>query len=213
MTRLIIVRHGQSEANLQGIFAGQLDVELSELGHLQAERTAEYIAENYNIDRIYASDLKRAYGTAKHLADKLGTEIIKAPNMREINAGEWDGRKFGDLLKDYAEDYGVWINDIGRARCTGGETTVGLSERISAEIARIAEENEGKTVVIATHATPIRVMQCLWQGYTIADMNKISWVSNASVTVAELEGGQAELTLVGFDGHLEGCATTLPPNV
>ena len=213
MTRLIIVRHGQSEANLQGIFAGQLDVELSKLGHTQAERTAEHIMENYKVDKVYASDLKRAYSTAKHLADKLGTEIIATQGMREINAGKWDGQKFDDIPSLYSKDYDVWINDIGNARCTDGETTVELSERIMAEIMRIAKENDGKTVMVATHATPIRVMQCLWQVNDLREMKNIPWVSNASVTVAEVENGKVELKLVGYDEHLSDCATALPANV
>ena len=63
MTTLILVRHGQSESNLKHIFCGQTDVKLTEKGHAQAKKTAEYIIKNYKIDKIYSSDLQRAYDT------------------------------------------------------------------------------------------------------------------------------------------------------
>ena len=60
MTRLLFVRHGQSEANLEGVFAGQIDPALTELGYRQAECTAEFIAKTYQVDAVYSSDLQRA---------------------------------------------------------------------------------------------------------------------------------------------------------
>ena len=63
MTRLLFVRHGQSEANLEGVFAGQIDPALTELGYRQAECTAEFIAKTYSVDAVYSSDLQRAYHT------------------------------------------------------------------------------------------------------------------------------------------------------
>ena len=72
MTRLLFVRHGQSKANLDGVFAGQIDPALTELGCRQAECTAEFIAENYKVDAVYSSDLQRAYQTG--LA--VGTPVV-----------------------------------------------------------------------------------------------------------------------------------------
>ena len=73
MTTLIFVRHGESLANLQNLFAGHYDIPLTELGHTQAERTAQYL-DRYHIDHIYASDLQRAYQTAEHTAARQGSE-------------------------------------------------------------------------------------------------------------------------------------------
>lgn len=212
MTTLILVRHGQSLANLEEVYAGHSDFDLSPKGHKQAETTAEYIINNYTVDKIYSSDLKRAYSTAKKVADKLGIDIITDENLREIYAGEWESTPFNVLTKKYRDDYSVWLNDIGNSTCTGGESVKHLAKRILDALTKIASENDGKTVLVAFHATPIRAMQCLWQGKTLDEMKDISWVSNASVSVAEYENGGFKLLSVGEDAHLSTLKTELPSN-
>ena len=213
MTKLVIIRHGHSMANMIRSFAGHTDAELSPVGEKQVVKTAEYVAENYKVDKIYASDLKRAYSTARAVSEKTGIEITPSENLREIFAGEWEGRLFDDLLVEYPEDYGTWKNDIGNARCTGGEAVQELSARILKEVEKIARENDGKTVVIATHATPVRCMERAWRGKTFDEMKDIPWVTNASVTEAVYENGKFALSFAGKDEHLSDIATALPKNV
>ena len=213
MTKLLFVRHGQSMANLDAVFAGHYDVDLSDLGYRQAEKTAEYIMSEYNVDVIYASDLKRAYKTAKSLADKFGMDVIKTKGMREIQCGEWDGKKFSELLEIFPDSYGQWVCDIGNAKCPGGESVCELEERIMRTVREIAEENDGKTVVIATHATPIRIMQTRWQGMDLSHMKDVAWVSNASVTVVDFDGEEFKIERAGYDAHLADIKTKLPTNV
>ena len=213
MTRLILIRHGESQANRQDLFAGNYDAELEENGITQARITAKYVADSYKIDKIYASDLRRAYSTAQALADELGLDIEKSPQMREISTGEWEGMKFSDIAEKYPNEYKEWTEHIGIARCPNGESTCELGQRIMRELQRIAEENEGKTVAIATHATPIRVSQCLITHGSLERMQNVPWVSNASVTVYTYQNGVWSIEAVSLDSHLEGCKTVLPPNV
>jgi len=88
--KLYLIRHGESEANLRGIFASHLAYPLTPKGHEQAEQTALYL-KNERIDRIYSSDLPRAYETAVHIAAYHGKEILPHPGLREIYAGDWEG--------------------------------------------------------------------------------------------------------------------------
>ena len=99
MTRILLVRHGESAANGKGFFAGHLDIDLSELGYRQAESTANYIAEKYNVDAVYSSDLMRASHTAEVIAKKIGISIQTNENLREIFAGDWQGLTFDELQK------------------------------------------------------------------------------------------------------------------
>lgn len=213
MTTLILVRHGQSEANLAGTFAGQSDVELLEMGIMQAQKTAEYIAEHYKTDIVYASDLKRAYKTGEIIANLTKTKIIPDKNLREIYAGEWQGKKFDALTTIYKEDYSIWLQDIGNSHCTGGESAEQLGERIINALTKIAQSNDGKTVVIALHATPIRVAQCLMSGLTLDSMKNIPWVSNASITEVTYENGEWKFVKIGIDEHLSELKTTFAANV
>ncbi len=213
MTTLLLIRHGESEANRHSRFAGQIDPDLLGRGQHQAELTARYIASNYNIDKIYSSDLKRAYKTAKALADLLVTNVITDKNLREIYAGKWEGERFDDLRNKYPEDFDVWLNDIGRARCTGGESVRELADRVFNALGSIARKNPGKTVAVALHATPIRAVQSLIQFGSLDKMQQIPWVSNASVTVAEYDSGTWTLGDISIDAHLAELKTSLPDNV
>lgn len=213
MTKFILVRHGQSEANKHGLFAGHSDFPLSELGLLQAERTAEYILERHTVDAIYSSDLGRAYSTALPVSKRTGVEIIPDQRLREIFAGEWESMSFEDIAVKFPEDRAIWNNDIGNSRPTDGESVRELADRILSRLTEIGEENQGKTVLVTFHATPIRSMQTLWQTGGLENMKDVKWVPNASVTVAEYEGGVFKLISVGENAHLEDLNTFLPPTV
>lgn len=214
MTRLLIVRHGQSEANQHHVFAGHTDAPLSELGLAQAARTAEYISENYRVDCVYASDLLRAYHTGKAVADRLGLDITTHHKLREIYAGDWEGRTFDELSREYPEEYGLWRNNIGLARCVGGESLAEVQQRALFTVRDIVFHHEGKTIVIATHATVVRSLQCYAMGVPLSEMKNIPFVSNASVTVIDVDKrGIFTLVEAGHDMHLSELKTSLPPNV
>lgn len=213
MTKLLIIRHGQSEANLEGVFVGHTDSPLSDLGKRQAEVTADYVVSAYHVDAVYASDLERAFYTGKAVADRLGLTVTADSGMREIFAGDWERVKFDTLSTQYGEPYQLWLRDIGLARCPNGESTAQLQSRIVATLRKIAEANDGKTVVVATHATPIRTFMHYCSGLPLSEMKNIPWVSNASVTVVEYENGSFRIVEAGHDAHLGDMRTALPKNV
>ena len=209
MTTLLLVRHGQSEANLHDLFAGHFDAELMELGTKQAEVTAKYISDHYKIDKVYASDLKRAYKTGSIIAEHLKVELIADQGLREIDGGEWEGLKFWSLTELYPEDFGLWQSDLASARCTGGETVRQLADRIMCTLCRIAEDNPDQTIVVATHATPIRSAMTMVQYGELSAMQNVPWVSNASVTTLTYDEGKWQCVKAGEDAHLKGIITHL----
>jgi len=213
MTRFLLVRHGQSMANLEAVFAGNYDVDLTDLGHKQAECTAEFISKNYQVDALYSSDLRRAYQTGEHASAKLGLEIQKEPGMREIFAGEWEGALFSQLPITHPKEYEMWVTDIGNSRCPEGETVADLAQRVYDTLTRMAQANPGKTVLVTTHATPIRTVQWRMTGKPLSHMKDIPWVSNASVTELIYEDGKLIPVKISQDSHLAELKTSLPANV
>ena len=210
--RFIIERHGQSMGNLVRSFLGHTDLPLSELGHLQAAKTAEYLKDE-NIDVIISSDLKRAYQTAEPLAALKGMEIIPDKGLREIYAGKWENMLFDDIQSTYPEEYGVWRNDIANAVCTEGEAVRELDRRIYKEICRLGELYAGKTVFVATHATPIRMLRMRAMGLPVEDAKDHPWAPNASVTEIGYENARLRLIKDTVSEHLDGLVTQLPKNV
>lgn len=202
MTTLLLIRHGESMANKSHMFIGQTDSPLSEFGIAQAEKTAEYIVSNYTVDKVYASDLKRAFRTGKAVADRLGLEVIPVKDLRELNVGIWEMTSFKENYRNGVQFFLDWETNLGRIVCPGGESIEYLQKRASEALVRIAEENDGKTVVVAVHATLIRAVQCLFEGKTLDEMNSVPWVSNASVTTLRYEDGKMSVVSAGCDSHL-----------
>lgn len=212
-TTILLVRHGQSEGNILGVFTGHSGYPLSELGHKQAEMTAAYLCEKYKIDAVYSSDLPRAFQTAEHTARSVGLPVVTDCRLREINAGEWELTPFSELAERFPEAYEVWINDLIHFSAVGGESVVDVAERAVAAITEMAEANPGKCVVIVAHATTIRA--ALWKisGGTKEIMDALGWGGNCGVSELTYADGKLQVVSMNYTGHLSGFTTALPDNV
>ncbi len=212
-TRFYFVRHGESMGNLEEKFNGHINFDLTEKGHAQAECTAQFL-DTYPIDVIYSSDLNRAYQTAEHTAKRKSLPIIKSEALREINGGAYEGMEYKSIIDHYPQEFHIWLNDIGNAACPGGESVAALQARVHNEIMRILHENRGKHILITTHATPIRVMTCLWNGIPLSEMRKTNWVNNASVTIVDYdENDNSEVIAYNLADHIGELNTFLPEDV
>lgn len=207
-----LIRHGQSATNLAAQFTGQLDVPLSELGQQQAQKVGEYFL-GVHIDKIYSSDLCRAMDTVVLLAKTHRVPLEKVREFREIYAGDWQGMRFDDIKATYPDEYAVWMNDIGNCICTNGESVQELLDRVLGKLREIAALHDGETVVIATHATPIRALLAYLQDGNLNNMNRVQWVPNASITKLIYQNGVFTPVQIGDVSHLEGMLTTLKGNV
>ncbi len=213
MTTVIFVRHGQSEANLTRHCAYQLDSPLTELGRRQALCTAEFL-KNMPMTAVYASDLSRAFDTGEIIANCHGLKVTSDTALREIYGGVWEGMPYADIAVSYAEDYRRWIETIGLSAPTGGETVAALQQRVQTAVASIVKEHPQETVCVATHATPIRVLECLWTGTPLSLMHTIPWVSNASITVAQYSSPlNGKLVSRDAHAHLQDLMTKFPSNI
>ena len=203
MVRFIIVRHGYSKSNEQGFFTGRTDVPLADLGHLQALKTAEFIHADFSIDAIYSSPLTRAKQTATPIAQKFSLPIFIEPDLAEIDGGEWEKKTTEQLLTFYKEEYTLWLTDIGTARCTGGESMREVQARALAAMRKIAKENEGKTVLITTHAGVLRALQCAIQEIPLTEMKNVPWMPNASCSFVRYDNEKFTADKLAYDEHLK----------
>ena len=210
-TTILLVRHGQSEANLSNTFAGHSGYSLTPLGREQAARTAAYIKDTYPVDAVFSSDLPRAFQTAEYTARAFDLPIVTDAHFREIFAGKWEGVQFDRLCEAYPEDFALWQQDIGNARCTGGESVMEVVDRVYHGILGLA--GKGNCIVVATHATPLRSV--LWKTAEDPDMNiqNVSWGNNCAISEFTLEDGKLTAVRVNYTGHLEGIETSLPKDI
>ena len=207
MVKFIIVRHGFSLGNKEKRFTGQLDLPLDEIGYSQAESVAKYILDNFKIDVIYSSELCRAYDTALPLAKALGKEVKKINALNETDVGFWQGKTFEEIKKEYPEGYALYVASPGLCHFDGGECYADVRARVVRGFHHIAEENEGKTVFVATHGGVIRNLLAAWLDISLERITDVPRISNASITVAEYENGKATLLGINCTKHLEDKVT------
>lgn len=202
-TRLIFVRHGQSEANVKGIFGGsECDFPLTELGYKQAEIMSEYVLKKYKIEAVYSSDLSRAVNTAKKVAQVLCLKINTDKRLREIDGGIWNGMKYNDISAQYKDEFELWKEDLSKVRAPEGETVYDIQKRALAAINDIAEIEEGKTVLIATHRVLLRTVQCKWENRSLSDIKNCEWLSNCSVSEVLFSNGNLIPINIGQDDFM-----------
>ncbi len=209
-TKIIIIRHGQSIGNATKTVLGHTDLDLSDLGYLQAKTTAEYL-KGEKIDKIYSSDLKRALNTAVPHGNLRNLEIITNKTLREINIGSWEGLTVDQIIEGWgiAAFRDEWLGNFGLFRFPDGESVKEGGERFYNEVLSISRENQGKTIMIVAHAAVIRAFWAIISGIKWADVaDKVTFASNASFSVAYFDGKCIIPDIYSCDDHLSEVGIT-----
>ena len=210
LTKIIIVRHGQSIGNQTKTFLGHTDLDLSELGYLQADATAKAL-KDYKIDKIYSSDLKRAYNTAVPNAKMHNLEIKTSKNLREAYVGEWEGMFVGDIIEKWGREVFVdqWAYNFGNFAFPGGESIISAGMRFYNEVLAISNENSGKTILICAHAAVIRSFWAIISDISADDIvSQLPFPTNASYSLCECKNGQILPISYSNDDHLSEVGIT-----
>ena len=208
-----LIRHGQSLGNFKRNFLGHTDWDLTELGYRQADCVAQYF-DKISVDAIYSSDLMRARNTVVPLSKAKGLEISTDKNLREIYAGLWEGQNYQFIEEKTPSEWALWqradSENMGPAQ---GESVKELLSRVYGALVKIAQNSDGKTVVVALHATPIRVVTNHVLGKSLSELFSTPWVANASVTKLSFLRGEFKLEFLNDCSHLGDIVTVLPKNI
>lgn len=202
MTKFILVRHGQSKANECGYLVGKTEAPLSLLGERQAEAVSKYVLKAYKVDAIYSSPLSRACNTVKGVADALNLPIITEDKLTEFNFGKWEGLTHEEIKNSFDDGYSKWAKDPGTFVPEGGEAMAQLQTRVVEKLKEIGKKEDGKTVLIGSHSSVIRALQCYIQGLPLTKMKNTPWVVNGSIAEINYDGEDFYIIKYGFDGHL-----------
>lgn len=147
---LTLIRHGETQANLDGVWHGSIDTPLTERGLLQAQRVAHFAALHLReATALYTSPLQRARLTAEAIASGLDLEVCVDEGLAEYHLGEWEGKTYRDLY----EQHKLWHHmkrDPDFAP-HGGESPRQVAERFTGALLRIAAAHPGERVIVVTH--------------------------------------------------------------
>ena len=164
MIKLILIRHGETDYNLQNRYCGFSDPSLNDRGVWQAERLVCRLRSE-KVDMIYSSDLKRTYETAKIVfKNKI---IEKVTDFREMNFGIFDGLTHSEITQRHPELYKRWLSNPTRIKTPGGEGLKDLSKRVKEILSLILAQHQDKTIGIISHGGSIRVILCAALKYSL----------------------------------------------
>lgn len=185
-TKILLVRHGQTQWNQEKKILGTTDQPLNEIGESQAKGVAAKILESTpEVAMVYSSPLKRASQTAHHIADASGHSVVLIPGLAESSIGDLEGMPISDFRIQYSETieafhkkYQTTEERWSHTLIPGLETLVDLESRVRSALLEICAVHSGETVVVVSHSRAIRVFlakikQC--------DLETLS-IRNCSVT-------------------------------
>jgi broad specificity phosphatase PhoE len=166
VTRLILIRRGQTDWNLAGRYQGQSDLPLNQHGREQALQIARSL-DGTGLSAIYASDLARARDTAQILARAAGLKVQLDPWLREINQGEWEGMLFAEIQARYPQELKRRRESPLDFAPPGGETVQEVRERVLSAVPELVHRHPDQTLAIVSHGLALAIVRAHYENHPI----------------------------------------------
>ena len=201
MTRLLLVRHGETDLHSARAFVGHRDVDLNASGYEQAEKLAQRLADE-KIDYIYSSDLRRAWLTARPIAAKHELGVTVCPELREMDYGSADSLTFDEIKRLYPELAGLCANWSLKLQFPGGESVDQLTERLVRFLDKLKQHSAEETVLIVSHGGPLRFMICSLLGLELEHWRQFR-LDLASLSIVDTYPEVVIISLLNDTSHLK----------
>jgi broad specificity phosphatase PhoE len=205
-TRILLIRHGQSQGNAEGRFGGHTATPLSPRGRQQAEATAHALATE-KISAIYSSDLSRAVETAMPLARLTGLDVEQTSAFRERSVGVMEGLTFEEAAAQHPEQYAALIRRDMEHVMLGGESYRQMLDRAAAHLDSIIEQHSSGQVAIFSHTGTICILSLHLMGALDAPTLRPVWIATANCGITRIElrrDGFVRVRAVNDTRHLSG---------
>lgn len=201
LSRLVLVRHGETDFNAEGRMQGHLESHLTEVGQAQIRRAAPVLAA-YDPARLISSDLSRSARTAEQVGETCGLPVKLDPRLRETHLGEWQGLTLNEVERGWPGLLGYWRSDPEWAP-PGGESRVDVAARVMPLVDELVEElcdGPAETVLLFAHGGLIASLSCALMGLAPPSWTALSGPGNARWTVLRRRSATWRLA-----GHNLGC--------
>ena len=186
MTKIYVVRHCEALGNVNRVFQGTIDLDISDLGAKQLEFLQKRF-KNTELDKVYSSPLTRAYKTALAIRGEKDIPVLKREGLRELDGGVIEGRPLAETFTNNPDLADAWDNHPQDFAPQNGEKMTDAYERIFNEIKEIAIENFGKSVAVASHGGVIRCLSCRLLYGSIERLKDTPWCENTGVCLIEFD--------------------------
>jgi len=201
-TNVLLVRHGQTNPNVTGVYMGWSDDELNEVGYPQAHRLSSRLA-SLPIASVYTSPLRRTCTTASILAEPHNLELNVLDDLIEIRLGDWEGLHMDEIKRRWPEFWQQSRIDPSELTMPNGESFRQVTERAVRAFETVVGANQGSHAVIVTHDVVVRVLVAHVLGVSNSIYRRIE-INNASLSMIRVADGKAQLIRLNDTSHLEG---------
>ncbi|MBB3661789.1 putative phosphoglycerate mutase [Prauserella sediminis] len=204
-TRLLLVRHGQTEMSVDRRYSGLGDVALTETGRWQAQAVAKRLAGMDSVRDVdpvvVSSPLTRAAATAQAVAEALGARVETQQSLRETDFGAWEGLTFAEASQRDPDVHGRWMSDTS-VPPPDGESFDAVYVRVQQAYEQLLRKYQGRTVVVVSHVTPIKLLLRLALDAGASLLFRLH-LDPASLSIADFyPDGNASVRLVNDVSHL-----------
>jgi broad specificity phosphatase PhoE len=211
-TTFYLIRHGETDWNVNGVWQGHADIPLNQLGQTQARRLAERLREHGpRFDAIYSSDLQRAWETARAIAAAIEVEPLPLTDLREINIGAWSGRTNAQIMVEDRDLYERIRSGEDVPRGGDGERFLDVYTRAVGVAERLASAHPGATLALVTHGGVVRALLLHAARDKVGVGAHRVHIGNTSLTVLRCDASGWEIDRVNDMTHLE--ATRQAPDM
>jgi len=208
VTRLCLVRHGETAWNAEGRVQGQLDVPLSAVGLAQARAVAAALA-GESFGAIYASDLARVRQTAEPAAARLGLGVRLERALRERHYGMFERLTYVEVKERYPAEYARFRDKDLDFDFVSGESLKAFAERALACVAALVERHAGESILVFTHGGVLEIVYRHATGRGLSSARDFE-IPNAALNRIEVAGGAWRVAAWAEVSHLEGALDDLP---
>lgn len=181
MSRLILVRHGQTDWNLNRKILSWQDIPLNQEGLRQARVVSQKLGREI-FDVLYSSTLKRALQTAHIIAGDYGLDIIKDERLNEINQGDWEGLHDSEALQKYPGLYKQWLENPASVKPPNGESLQMLAGRVEDFLNMVEEKYPAQSICVVTHEMVIGAFMCLIENIDLPRIREMK-TPNAQIKI------------------------------
>ncbi|OBB32588.1 bifunctional RNase H/acid phosphatase [Mycolicibacterium peregrinum] len=200
-TRLLLLRHGQTELSIARRYSGRGNPVLTEEGRRQADAAARYLGARGGVAAVVSSPLERAYETAAAAAKALGVDVRVDDDLIETDFGAWEGLTFAEAAQRDPELHRRWLRDTS-VEPPGGESFDAVAHRVGRARDRIIAEYGAATVLVVSHVTPIKTILRLALDAGEGILYRLH-LDLASLSIAEFYGdGGSSVRLVNQTAYL-----------
>jgi len=202
MTRILLIRHGQTEWNRQEIFRGRADIPLSKEGFRQAGALAERLSEEH-LAAVYCSPLIRAFATAECMANSHGLRPRQVDGLTDMDYGAWEGQQHERIKQQYPDLYARWQSEPHLVCPPGGEMLAKVRERAYPAVLEMVARHPEAAVAVVSHRVVGKLILCAALGLGDDAFWRIRQ-DTCCLNVLEYEGNRITVSLLNDTCHLCG---------